>query len=1103
MVERTPVNNIKNKYFNAAQLDANDLTLEQNYNDGVSSGLINNHIGSGVLPEVLEQKILFDSSLVVGLLDGIKIEVQNQPTDSNLGNQLEVELTDSLAAGKKTIKVAIIGLDFENNLQFDTLVFKQNEKQYTKKHYTQILTLLFNDLLGPTNKSFNLGGKVIIKEAKPITISRDSIMVSQDLEPNLFFRDFFLSTAPSLDSLLRTSLPTYNIDNLNINIGFKENKILAKNDVSTQIGEKFLATTNNIQKVSLLLSIQNTDPGQETDLSWHGDIIVSIYSLQNAVDCPTDIAPNLAIEFSPSNIPLAQLSFNYTTLKDNGILLDGNPQPVDFVFSNTLIASGNYIVPNSFYAITIKRSGSADKCDILIANGSAQIENSRLTTFTGTTWVDIPEDNLWFKIYTDAAKVSDGQAYESGHGIAIPKTNLDASTNATIDYCLDKLDFTGNNLYTAVLSSTIKQSGFVEDQRTGNQVASRQEYIPDVQLLNSIDLSNLNEVSDPLIIGLIKDKNNKSFDSVSATLSSNIHSWSFVKNTLILKIIDDITDGYRYDLTVNSLTSNLLNGDLVNAKLIPNANSPNKFYRISDAKICSMMYGDVNGDGIVNHDDLDLLNQLVGLDLNTSPPPTSQITDGYTTITGINGYNTMSVPFVNNFGISFRVVDPLTNIVKASGTDGVIVADPNHPDRANFQSASVDFQQPSYIIGNMNLVIFAASTSSNIGVFSIIATTPDTIDPTQTHILTIRKPLITPESIKQIMRADIDGDFKITSTDGYLLQSYINNSPPFPPTTPPSLNIGTRFTVLEFTVDPFLYNDISNTLPDRTDDFPASATNRSTTLHTQQDIYSNDGYFQSHDFKNHPAAFQIVKQLSWEDYLITANGSGKFVPSIFSSSNGLVKYSCELDGIDCTKYSDLPNFDPGKNDQFVPNDLIIGGQLVKETGDYYKVDFETGTITLEIPNTVLGREQVIDIFDYFVKDSNNTGITRLGYPALKFADCSYVQANAILNNQVRFAVSAMSFSPSLNGAWDQDDGYTGIIVDDRIGVYIDHNTGILRLNFGNLYQDPVILTMTTRIQISVYLKKAGFNNPPLTIKSDQMTNLLNLLPSNTPEYFDE
>ena len=127
MSKRSPVSTKQNVWSNARQIDDTDLTLEQNYNNTIETAIINNHIGSGIIPETLEQNILFDSNLSSGFLDGIAILPQNQPIDNNFGNQLEIELTNSLAAGKKAVKLCIIGLDFLSNLQYEIFYFRKND----------------------------------------------------------------------------------------------------------------------------------------------------------------------------------------------------------------------------------------------------------------------------------------------------------------------------------------------------------------------------------------------------------------------------------------------------------------------------------------------------------------------------------------------------------------------------------------------------------------------------------------------------------------------------------------------------------------------------------------------------------------------------------------------------------------------------------------------------------------------------------------------------------------------------------------------------------------------------------------------------------------
>jgi hypothetical protein len=1094
MTHRNPVSYVENAFYDSEQVDENDLTVEQNHNDGNVTALINNQVGSGVLPGSLVPNVLFDSLLVSGLLDGTVVNVQHQPSDTNFGNQLEITLSGSTAAGKRAVKLAIIGLDFQGNLQYETFTFTLNETQYTKKHYTNVLVLLFNDFIGPVGKSFNLGGRVLIQEASPFTVSRDPISVSQDVQPNLFFRDFFVVGYATLTNLLAAALPLYNVDNLNINIGYKENLILAANDVTTQIGEKFQATTNNIQKITLLLSVQNTATGQATNLNWQGDLVISIYPLQSTVDCPTTLLPDLAIDFPPSNVPLAQLSFNIGSLEALGVLLDGNPQPIDFIFSNTQVASGNVIIPGQYYAVTLKRSGAANQCDILITAGSNQSSTSRVTTFTGSIWVDNTEDDLWYRVYGDAVKVSDGQAYETGHGIILPKTTQNTITNITTDYSLDVISFATDELFSVVLSSQLQSSGSVQDQRTGNPVFTRQQFVPNVQLLNSIDTANLEAASEPLIIGLVEDKNQKSFNASTANILASLHSWNFVGNTFVIKIIDDITDGYRYDPNVNALVSNLLQGDFTDAKIIPDISNPSAYYRIASAELCSMIYGDVDGNGIVDSNDLTLLNTLLGANLNASPPLNSQITTNGFTTTVVNGYEALANPFATASGLTWQLVNPNTTVVVASGVDGALLPNPNNLSLATFESISTNFSLISNLVG-LQLVIYGASNQANNGEFNITS-----LDIASNNLIDIQKLYITPTSMGQILRADIDGDFDIDSNDGYLLQQYIYRAPPFPPSSLPSTKIGTQFNVLQIVVEPFLYQDAADSIPDRTDDYPANAVNRNASIHAIQDIfindgYKNDGYLQNHNFLNFPVQFQITKQLSWEPWLISTNGDARFVPTIFSSLTGFSTNQCSNTGVSCEYYSDPPEFDPGRIDVFVPNNLImgLGGQIVQPDGYYFKVDLETHTITLEIPNTSFGTENSINIFDVFVSDYTGTGQTRYGYPAARYGDCSTVQPNDILQNKVRFAVAIQSFTPALDGY--TNDGYFGIIDNPGPGVYIDPNSGILRLDFAYIHTDSVLLSLTTKVLITVFLKKAGFNNAPLFVDQLSVSNILGLPPA--------
>jgi hypothetical protein len=1101
MSTRSPVSNEQNIWFDSSPVDDSDLSLEQNYNNATQTGFINNHVGTGVLPDTLNQATLFDStdpSFIGSLFDGKALYPLAQPTDSNLGNQLEIEISGANLTANKSIKVAIIGLDFNSDLQYDTFVFKANEKQITKKHYTSIALILTNDFIGTTAQSFNLAltdgvitGKLTIKEAKPFALSRDTVMTSQTSEPNLFFRDFFVAGNASLSVMLKAALPLYNIDALNITTGYKSSNILLANDVSSQIGQKFVATTNNIQKITALMSVQNSNQSDASNLVWTGDLVVSVYALQTSVSS-SEVLPNLAIDFTPSNIPIAQLSFNYASLQAMGITLDSNPQPVDFIFSNTSAATGNAIVPGNYYTFTFKRVGSASTCDLMFATGSNESTTTWVSVFTGATWVDLTDESLWHQVHTDSVKITDGQAYESGHGITIPKTQP-TSTSVDSDFSFDSVYFTGNTMYSAVVSANIKKEGLSQDTRTGQPVYTRQKFVPNVSLLSPVDMTSLSKASDPFVIGTARDYNQKYFDATTALITATNSAWTYVKNQMIFKVITDSSDP-KYNQSVNSLMNSLLAGDLVNAKFTPNTANQAKYYRVGNAELITMVYGDLNGDGIVDESDLELLNGLTGLSLTASPPAATTISgstapDG--TVSFVNGYDTFVNPFVSASSVSFIVANKQYGLVYDGYTDGTITPNPSDPTTATFTSSFDFYALNAGLTGgktleDCNLIVLSNSTTANYGGFSI-ASIPTT---SLRHSVTIKKNYVNSNKMLQIMAGDIDGDFAITSNDGYLMNNYLNKVLPFPATSSPANKIGTTFNVIRITAEPFNYT--SDSYVNRTDDYPSYQPNRAATMHASADLFKSDTSLENVNYGSLTISVSFTKQLTWRSNLVKTSSLSKIVPSAYTTTAGFRGPPAGLAVRTSQSYPLPTSFDPGTVNKFVPNDLIIGaGQLKNVDGTYHKVDFEVSTITLEIPTNLIGTEKTISIFDAFVSDYTGSGITRLGYRAMKFADGTFVSTSALTKNQIRFDVSMQSFSPNLDAV--DNDGYSGIVIDNKMGVSIDYATGLLTLNFADLYQDIVLQTLNTKVQVAVFMKKGGFNNTPTTVSSTELNNLLGLI----------
>lgn len=609
MTKRRDVSVIFNKFHDAQRVDEQDLDTEQNRNIDTDASIIQNHIGTGVLLENPIQLVLFDSNdlsstqaslLAANKFDGYGLDPQNQPSDSNYGNQLEVELTDSLAIGRFSVKVAIIGLDFNGNLQMDRFYFYRNEKQVTSKHYKKILSILTNDFKGNNNCSRQLGGRFVIKEVCSFQLSKDPIMIAQDVEPDIFWRDFKVAdTSFDLSTTLQIAIGSeYNVDDLNINTTFSSVKEIEPNDVTTQYIQKFKTTTDNIQKITLLLGVNKDSAVAEKDwFGWDGDIVVSIYALQTTVSCPTDIIPNLAIDFEPEKTPLAQVSFNMTSLEKAGYIFNDVLQPVDFVFSNTKLGSGktSSLTVDNYYALSFKRSGASGTGTLFLGIGSNKLDNSVFSVFSGV-WTDVTEEDMWFQVWTDAAKIADGKGYDNGHGIQYDKVILDDVIGTNVDNQINAKTFvnTGSfGLNIGVLQAVPFESVKIQDERSGNDINARQKYVPSFSFVTESGLDDLKQVSNPFIIGVLSDVNPKKIPTLEKT---QIYP-GLAKNN---------------EFTIINPDSDLLSQNLVGSNLIPNIDNCCDAFKIVKALLCTDGYGDLDNDGDVDTDDIALASSLLG-----------------------------------------------------------------------------------------------------------------------------------------------------------------------------------------------------------------------------------------------------------------------------------------------------------------------------------------------------------------------------------------------------------------------------------------------------------------------------------------------------------
>jgi hypothetical protein len=410
-----------------------------------------------------------------------------------------------------------------------------------------------------------------------------------------------------------------------------------------------------------------------------------------------------------------------------------------------------------------------------------------------------------------------------------------------------------------------------------------------------------------------------------------------------------------------------------------------------------------------------------------------------------------------------------------------MIANPVDDTLALFSSVTTDF---GFLINAFDakiIAISAASNPENNGNYKIVGLV-------STNSVSIKKILYTEETILNLFRADITGNLTVSSADIAAIQKFIykDQASPgvayIPATTYPNNRIGTSFKVIKLVLEDFA---------DRFDDYHASGS-RATSIHVVPNLFNDVSSYQNNNFLSNPINFSVTRRLAWYDYQVQVYSGVREVLSSFTSQENNAANLCSLEGIDIECYPVSSSFNSGKNDILIPNNLIIGdGQIKNKDGSHHKVDFETGIIVLEIPGENFDGEKSINIFTDFVLNYSS-GFTRLGYEAMRFADCSYVSADALSKNQVRFNVSAQAFASELDGN-DDVDGYSGVIVDGKIGVYMDYEIGVLFLNFSNLSVNETYKTLSTKIQVQVMLKKSGFNNRSLFVDSIKIKNILGLI----------
>ena len=312
------------------------------------------------------------------------------------------------------------------------------------------------------------------------------------------------------------------------------------------------------------------------------------------------------MEFDPEPSTIAEISFNQAEMLDLGITMSASPQVVDFVFTQSLLANPNIepsIIPGNYYVVTVRRSGDISTGTFVLEEAAdthtdaTTNDNTMMTVFAQNIWTDIPESDMWFRVYTDAIRITDGTAYDAGVQITSPKTKENSTTGVEEPYIdgnhsLIDVSRTADNYIIAQ-----KANNFVDPEShpsTGNFVFSRIEDVPSISIVSESTLTTLiGAGSDAIVLGNAVDNNPVSNPVITG-------------DSLYPGLLGDNT------LTIISPTSDIIVNNLVGSILTPNTNESALKYRIIKVEIFADAYGDIDLSGTVDLTDVTLATALDG-----------------------------------------------------------------------------------------------------------------------------------------------------------------------------------------------------------------------------------------------------------------------------------------------------------------------------------------------------------------------------------------------------------------------------------------------------------------------------------------------------------
>ena len=989
----------KTNFYDGQKVTESDLDAEQLHNQSVSSGIINDFHGSGIVKDSLfESNILLKTSepgvyskegkpnltketIELGRYDGLPIKLDLQPSDS-YGNRLELELVNADIGGRIETKVLIVGFCFSSlstrgQLVSEIVSFQKNGALLSKYYYTEVLSVIFNNFSGGLGKteyeeskySLNVissnSGYLEIRESEPLKVFPKAIVAEQTESPNWGLNSFITSDlGTSIESLLMESIgDDVNFSDLYFELSPALVVSFEKNgSVTKSFGQKFLSNSNNIQRVDFLLSVTaDTSLPAEEQFDFSGEFVLSINRLQTETKCATDLVPDRLIDFDPEIEPLIEISFSQEDLSTLGYSLNDTTQPVSFNFASTLLADPNIspgIIKGEYYSVIISRRGDTrtgtinlqvgwdkptrknENGQILTPEERFQKQSSRFFEFDTSTkrYVDYSSYSLWHRIHADCVEITPGTAYsDDSFSINIPKVQKFVG-NTEISRYIDGIslsDVSFNGSNYVVLNHIQDFQSPTTHPRTGNLAYTRILDTGEVSVYNESEFNNITS-SNPLVLAKVSDKNVRNASKITQQVS-----------------LPGTVD--RDFLIIIEPSSSLLTDNLIGRLLTPDvACECNKKYNIIKTECLNYSVGDLNNDGTI--DSLDILEFLnvIGNTIN-SVATEREILSGNLEIikfkqSDLNGDSSVdgidleiledAIDGYVNFSVpeTFRVLKIYVQNIFESSNYPVIINDPLISASTTADSNEVTFTVSDYrtALAIRAGDVVSLSGLSDSGLFLVLT--------------------------KELDSSGINVTLTLTNED-QTIPSFTGES-----SIPISVNSGTATNLFADNLNLLKLPFVTSSIAIDFCEFPFTESN-----------------IEVCDLRRYVSRNFIEEKIK--------------NPCIYTDDSCGAKKDCS------------PSY---RNQQYISGDVYIpDGEIYSAPGIPYHGDFEYVNISVSLPPGSLDDCQ-IDLYNSFVKAEVSSTKTAAGYPGLVYSDGTFVgcedtsSMNDIQRGRVKFSSAIAS-----------------------------------------------------------------------------------------------